>query len=474
MSQSFYTTAQAKQKEFFNSRAKYRLYGGQKWWWKSWAMRYESVRQCLTFPWTRWLALRRTTTEIEENMLNPMRLEIPWHLYKYNWSKWIMTFHNWSTLRFWYCRSLKDVLQYQGVEFDFICIEELTHWTEEEFRILMSSLRSSRSGINPNFFWSTNPWWIGHARVKRIWINQKFIWNEVPDEYEFISASVYDNRMLLDNNPEYLQALLDLPEKQRRAYLEGDRDVFEGQFFTEFRRDIHVIDPTIPMVGIKRRIISLDYWYSAPSAVYRITLDNQDQATAYREIYKNGMTYKQLWKFIKANTTKEEKIDDMLVVVDPAILNKRSETDWSSWKEELEALWLNVQWWNNSRISWWNTVHQYLKVYEDKNSMTLNSKLKITTNCVNLIRTLPELIHDERNVEDVNTKGDDHAGDALRYGLVELGAKVSSFDSVKKINSSLSKNGSLRDWNRIVRIEWWKVKNRTWQKSSKNLLSKSF
>lgn len=151
------------------------------------------------------------------------------------------------------------MLQYQGVEFDFICIEELTHWTEREFKILMTSLRSSKPGIIPNFFGSTNPGGIGHGWVKRLWINRDFMEEEDPSEYEFIPASIYDNHILLTRNPEYLKSLLALPEKERRAYLEGDRDVFEGQFFTEFRRDIHIIEPMLPLEGIKRRIICLDY-----------------------------------------------------------------------------------------------------------------------------------------------------------------------------------------------------------------------
>jgi len=62
--------------------------------------------------------------------------------------------------------------------------------------------------------------------VKRLRINRDFNANEDPKEYAFIPASVYDNQYLLVNNPEYLKSLLALTDKRRRAYLEGDRDVF--------------------------------------------------------------------------------------------------------------------------------------------------------------------------------------------------------------------------------------------------------
>lgn len=63
-----------------------------------------------------------------------------------------MTFHNGSTLRFSYCQNLADVMNYQGIEYDFIAIEELTHWNEMEWKLLMGSLRTTRQGITPNFF----------------------------------------------------------------------------------------------------------------------------------------------------------------------------------------------------------------------------------------------------------------------------------------------------------------------------------
>lgn len=138
----------------------YRLYGGQKGGGKSKAMRAECVGQCLSAPDIRGLVLRRTFPEVRENMIVPMQKELPAQttgFYKYNVNDGIFTFYNGSTIRFSYCRNLQDVLNYQGLEYDFICIEELTHWKEEEWQILMGCLRTTRAGIIPNFFASTNP-----------------------------------------------------------------------------------------------------------------------------------------------------------------------------------------------------------------------------------------------------------------------------------------------------------------------------
>lgn len=105
-------------------------------------MRAECTRQALSYPGLRGLVLRRTLPEIEENMITPMRSELPQEIYKYNDQKHLMTFMNGSTIRFSYCANFQDVLNFQGIEYDFICIEELTHWTEIEFRTLMTSLRT--------------------------------------------------------------------------------------------------------------------------------------------------------------------------------------------------------------------------------------------------------------------------------------------------------------------------------------------
>lgn len=95
--------------------------------------------------------------------------------------------------------------------------------------------------------------------MKRLWIDRDFRESENPDHYDFIPARVWDNLILMETQPEYVQSLQALPEKLRQAYLEGDWNVFDGQFFTTFRSDIHVIPPFIPRNGVKKRIICLDY-----------------------------------------------------------------------------------------------------------------------------------------------------------------------------------------------------------------------
>jgi len=439
---------QPKQLVFANTAIKFRLFGGAKGGGKSYAMRAESVRQALSCPGVRGLVLRRTFPEVNENTLIPMlsELKLAGVEHKYNGTERKITFPNGSTIKFSYCRNEQDVIRYQGIEYDFICVEELTHWREKEFKILKSCLRTSRPGIIPNFFASTNPGGVGHAWVRRIWINRKFEKGEKHHDYAFVGANVYDNFVLMDSQPEYMEDLEDLPDAQREAFLHGNWDVFEGQYFPEFARDIHVTEPFYPIIGIKRRIMAMDYGYAAPSCVLWMCITNQNKIIVYRELYQNELTYEQLAIRIGAMTPVSETREIKVLVADPAIVNKRSDTTGTTGKDELEAHLggVKVVPGTNRRIDGWIRVRQHLQPKYNPNTKQNESMIEITSSCINLIRTLPELIYDKGDVEDCDTTGDDHAPDTLRYGVMYLSNEKPGFATVKDINDSMTRGNTAK------------------------------
>jgi len=451
-----------KQEECSLMIAKYRLFWGARGGWKSYWLRSEVSAQCNWDFKVRWLVLRRTFPEVYENTIIPICTELPQHIYNYNQSKWIMTFDNWSTVKFSFCRNLQDVLKYQWVEYDFIAIEELTHWTFKEWKSLMGSLRSTKKWIIPNFFATTNPWGIWHNWVKRLWINREFEENEYAEEYSFTQSFVYDNPTLIENDPLYVQALEWLPEIQRKAFLEWDWDVFEWQYFTEWRREIHVCKNHLPEW---RKIICWDYGYSKPSAIYWLNKSTTWKITCYRELYVTEHTYKQLAIKIKALTWIAEEIE--CVVIDPAVLNKKSDSTWTSF---LDEAWMILRWkiiWaNNKRIIWWNVVREALRHYFDPNSDSITAILEVCETCFNLIQTLPELIYDKVKVEDLNSDWEDHAADALRYWLMYLWVDKLSFKLLADINKTFVK------WGLEQRKRIWK--KRVEEISKNNILKQDF
>ena len=455
---SVYGDVHPKQRQFMDTVVKYRLFGGAAGGGKSHAMRMEAVKQCLAAPGVRGLVLRRTYPEIEENMINPLLEELDPSLYEYNATKHIMTFYNGSTIRFGYCQRKSDIRRYHGLQYDFVCIEELTDWTEDEFKMLRRVLRSAKKGIRPNFFASTNPGGIGHGWVKRLWIDRKFKKTENPEEYAFIPSRVYDNPTLIESDPEYIKILEDMPEKQRKALLFGDWNVFEGQFFTEWNDDVHVCSPFVPLIGIKKRIICLDYGSVKPCAVYWMALTNDDRIIVYRELYA-PFRYEQLAEAIVEHTSEEEWRDLKHVIVDPSICGKKNEETGSTGKGVLEKTFrkrgrrLRVLPGNNRRIDGWNAMHKWLEPMQDPNDKeTLYSPMVFTSNCSEAIRTLPELVHDDTDVEDVNTKGEDHAGDAIRYGVVYFGITPSrSLASIENVQRAMIKTQQKREKSRTAR-----------------------
>jgi phage terminase large subunit len=105
-----------------------------------------------------------------------------------------------------------------------------------------------------------NPGGIGHAWVKRLFVDRDFRSTEDPLEYRFIPALVYDNEALIRTDPSYVEQLRALPQRLRDAWLNGRWDVFEGQFFSDFNEELHVIDASsIPKDA--RRFVAFDYGF---------------------------------------------------------------------------------------------------------------------------------------------------------------------------------------------------------------------
>ena len=231
-----------RQKEFFLSRARHTAYGGARGGGKSWAMRRKFILLALAYPGLNLLLLRRTLPELRENHLIPMQREL-YGVAGYNSTERVFVFPNGSRIKLGYCDSAQDVYQYQGQEYAVIGLEEATHFTEEQMRFLTTCNRTTRTDIAPRMYYTCNPGNVGHAWVKRLFIDRIYRDGENPGDYLFIPARIYDNHVLLDADPNYIRQLQALPDELRRAHLDGDWDVHAGQFFREFSRSRHVIDP---------------------------------------------------------------------------------------------------------------------------------------------------------------------------------------------------------------------------------------
>jgi hypothetical protein len=236
-----------RQEEFHKSPAKYRLFGGAAGPGKTKALLWEAIHQANMYAGVDTLLLRRTFPELESSLLSYFRRDVPRNLYlRYNDSKHIVTWKNGSTTRFGYSASENDVYQYQGAEFVFIGIDELTHFTLRQWQFLTSRNRCPVSKAIPNMAGATNPGNTGHAWVKALWVEKRpapgmeQAGEYDPNDYAFIRATVRDNPIYA-NDESYLKTLRALPRALRQAFLDGDWDVFAGQYFDAFDRARHVL-----------------------------------------------------------------------------------------------------------------------------------------------------------------------------------------------------------------------------------------
>lgn len=403
-----------RQREFFLSRARHTAYGGARGGGKSWAMRRKFILLALRYPGLNLLLLRRTLPELRENHLIPMQREL-YGFAVYNSAERVFRFPNGSRIKLGYCDTLQDVYQYQGQEYAVIGLEEATHFTEEQMRFLTTCNRTTRKDFSPRMYYTCNPGNVGHAWVKRLFIDRLYAENENPNDYLFIPARIYDNKVLLDADPNYIRQLEALPEELRRAHLDGDWDVHAGQYFREFSRDRHVIEP-FEIPSWWRRFRSMDWGYNDPCCVLWHAVDGENRVYTYRELYVRETRAGEVASMV-LELSRGESISYTVASPDMwqkrgAVLSGAGGFEGETLAELFTSSGLSLTPADNSRVPGWNRVRDFLAAAPDGRPNWL-----CFSDCRNLIRQLPALQFDQHNREDA-ADGDDHAPEALRYALM--------------------------------------------------------
>ncbi len=395
-----------RQAEFFRAQTRFVAYGGARGGGKSWAVRKKAVLLAAAHAGIRILLLRRTFPELRENHILPLLTELK-GIASYKETEKAFRFANGSRLRFGYCDSESDVLQYQGQEYDVIFMDEATQFTQYQFSTLTACLR----GVNAypkRMYLTCNPGGVGHDWVKRLFIDREYHGRERPEDYSFIPARVYDNEALLKNDAGYLTMLEGLPSDLRRAWLDGDWNAFSGQYFREFSKEIHVTEP-FDIPAHWRIYLTLDYGLDM-LACYWIAVDERQRGYVFRELYEKDLIISEAARAILERSP--EKPD--MILAPPDLWNRRQESG-KSVADLFEENGLLLTKTSNDRIAGWMAVKEWLYPTRDETGRQ-TSRLKIFPQCPNLIRTLPALQYDPQRRGDVATTPHEltHAPDALR------------------------------------------------------------
>ena len=388
---------------------------------KSWAARIKAVLLALNYSGIQILLLRRTLSELRENHIIPL-LSILNGVARYRDISKEFIFPNGSRIVLGYCDSERDVLQYQGQAYDVIFMEEATLFTEFQFQSLTESNRSSgimKEKFSPRMYFTCNPGGVGHEWVKRLFIDKLYRNSERSEDYTFIPSTVYENKFLMDNSPDYVRTLENLPEKRKKAMLYGDWDIFDGQYFSEFKRELHTCKP-FEIKEYWDRYVTIDYGMDM-LAVLWIAVDTVGKAYVYRELYEGkdngkgengqGHIVSEAVKRIKEFNGK----DNIKYYLAPPDLFNRNRDTGKSTAEIFMANGISLFKTSNNRVNGWRAVREYLKPYKGEQGET-TADIAIFENCVNLIRCLPAVQFDDKNPEDVADQPHEitHICDALR------------------------------------------------------------
>lgn len=412
-----------RQVEFLENRHKYIAFGGARGGGKSFAVRLKAALMCLNYPGIRIMLVRRTYPELRQNHIIPLK-EMLSDIAVYRETARDMTFECGSVISFRYCRNVSDLDKFQGTECDVLFIDEATQFTEEMYDRMKACVR----GVNPfpkRIYLTCNPGGRGHGWVKRLFIDKIPPSGESKNDYFFIRSLVTDNKALMKSDPDYVNKLNALPPKLKKAWLEGDWNIFEGQFFEEFsddpshykdRKHTHVIDPfEIPKDWPIYR--SFDFGYSRPFSCDWWTIDYEGRAYLILQLYgctgtpNEGIKWDpdRIFSEIRRVETEHRwlRSKNIIGVADPSIW------DASRGDAIIEAADRNFVFFypgDNKRLPGWMQCHYRLSFDDEGYPMVY-----FFNTCKDAIRTLPLLTYSEKCPEDLDTDGEDHFADSFRY-----------------------------------------------------------
>lgn len=401
------------------------LYGGAAGGMKSYSGRHDAYIRLLSLPGTQLLLLRRTYVELMDNQIsdaikeiNRMQ-ELGISIRYYKDEKRVIVSRKGaedSWLRFGHCENEGSEEQYLSSAYEAVYLDEAATFTQKQAMTIQSRLRSVKAP-DCMFRCMSNPGGSQTLWLKRYFIDRNVGPEEhedyIPEEWGFIFAQLWDNPYYMDPDgtwTKYARRLKGMGPERARQMLNGDWDAIAGQFFTEFSRQTHVADLG-PIPEGMQWFRCLDWGYNAPGVCYWVACLPDG-----RLYVRHEYTFRQT---IAAEVSKEIRRQTQMLgaevrytAADPSMFNKTGHIG-ESMAETFGKHGVPLKPANHDREIGWQRMRHWLQVAPDGKPW-----LVIHPSCGYLIRTLPALVSDEHKPDDVDTTGDDHGADALRYGVM--------------------------------------------------------
>lgn len=400
----------------------------------------------------RGIIFRRSYPELEELITRAREMYAPFGAV-WKVADKTFVFPGGATLKMRHVETESDCDKYQGHQYTWVGWDELTNWPDlKSYLKLKACVRSAQGVPNKRIRSSANPGGVGHHAVKAYFVDAAPKGMELTTREDvttlpdgrvirtnttrmFIPSKVYDNKILLDNDPGYIARLKEIGSPELvRAWLDGDWSVITGSYYPEFSADKHVLKAfKIPEHWTRFR--AMDWgsakpfcvlWMAVVSEAYELPNGKflpTGAIIVYREMYGwNGTPNVGIrWSANRvAQKAKAMEAGDRITygVLDPAAFSRDSGPSHAE-RMAMEGILFRKA--DNNRIGGWDTLRDRLCGLDgdpDKNYGVGTPMIYFFDNCVHIIRTLPALQHDMNKPEDCDSDGEDHAPDTCRYGVM--------------------------------------------------------
>ena len=363
------------------------------------------------------LYLRKVGKQAREQFEDLARRVLADAAYKFNRNAGVVELWNGSRIFIGHFNNESDIDRYLGIEYDIIAIEEATTLSQAKYKGLRDSNRTSKPHLRPRIYLSTNPGGIGHG-----WFKQRFIepWRngtEAGNFTRFVPATIEDNRFV---DAGYQRRLEENVGWKLRAYRYGDWDIAAGQFFTNWRREHHVVKAfDVPLDW--RVWAALDYGFTHPTVVHLAAMDGDGNVYIVDEHRQSKWLVPQHVHAIRAmlarNNIEQHRLDSFVAGTD--VFSQRG-TSADTIADQYARQGISLTRADTDRV---NGAARMLDMLGDIDQGRM-PKLRIFDRCAGLIECIPAMEHDPNRPEDVlkvdvdeDGNGGDDNYDAARYLL---------------------------------------------------------
>lgn len=443
------------------------LYGGAAGGGKSYLARVASIVYSLEVPGLITYLFRRTFKEVLANHVYTPGgyLEMLKDLIEsgdcvFSKSDYSFTFYNGSRIQLAHSQYESDIYTHQGAQIGFLIVDEATHFTADMIRFIRSRVRLGSMivppnwlGLFPRIMYTANPGGVGHHYFKSNFVDfgHGHVFKAPEDEgsmkREYIPARLTDNKVLMLNDPEYHQRLKGMGDTATvQAMLEGDwESLSSGGFADVWRGKYHVVKPfEIPSTWVIDR--GYDYGSANPAAAcWFAESDGEDfidgdgnlawvpKGSIFQisEVYFANKRHEglRLTATAQAQRIKQHEQDEGIWgrvkpgPADNSIFS--SEPGHATVAKDMELEGIKFTRSNKapgSRVQGVELLRGRLEA-STKRPME-NPGFFVFSTCFHTIRTLPNLENDEKNTEDIDSHGEDHLYDVIRYRLLKSAKKA--------------------------------------------------